>query len=313
MYVNVAYLKDMLESYLTPVDCADDTVPLKILCCGFYRIMPEDERILTERPGGRRDYQLLYFHNGQGHFSLKGTEGDGRFGYSCNTLVTSGQMVLFRPGERQVYEYYHSDHTEVYWIHFTGNAVEKILSDHGFAKKEQIFWGGISIEYQSLFRRMIKELQLCKKGYESLLAILFQQLLLIIGRNRNNYNISGTAIEQEVNHALEYFNENYAMPIKIEEYAASRYLTPCWFIRGFRQYIGVTPLQYIISLRMMNARELLNQSYSISEVARMVGYEDPLYFSRLFKRNVGMSPKDYRKKIETLKNASGGKIGGIRE
>ena len=156
MYINVAYLDNMLESYLTPVDYEDKTVPLKVLCCGFYRITEADSVVETARPNGRKDYQLLYFHSGRGHFSFDG-EDAGR--ERCPVTVTSGQFVLFRPGDRQVYEYYSSDHTEVYWIHFTGNAVEGILEQFGFSGKEQIYWGGVSLEYQNLFRKMIKELQ----------------------------------------------------------------------------------------------------------------------------------------------------------
>lgn len=297
MYINVAYLKDMLEGYLTPVDYADDTVPLKILCCGLYRVTPNDGRIFTNRPKGRKDYQLLYFRNGQGHFSLEGEDGvhGNAAGGACTTTVTAGQMVLFRPGDRQVYEYFASDRTEVYWVHFTGNSAEEILSDSGLEEDEQIFWCGTSMEYHDLWIKMINELRLCKDGYETLLAVLFRELLLFIRRSRSSPKIGGTATEQEVNNALRYFNEHYACPIKIEEYAASHYISACWLIRIFRQYTGFTPLQYIISLRMMNARELLlNPSYSISEVAAMVGYDDPLYFSRLFKRNVGVTPRDYR-------------------
>jgi len=302
MYINVAYLKNMLQSYLTPVDYADDTVALKILCCGFYKITDKDETIVTERPGGRKDYQLLYFHNGQGHFSLEEEEAmEPGSPKDPMTTVSAGQMVLFRPGQRQVYEYYASDRTQVYWIHFTGNAAETLLNDNGFAKREQIFWGGISIAYQELWQKMIRELQLCKKGYEQLLALLFQELLVLIGRNRENRYTGTTRAEQEVDAALHYFSEHYASPITVEQYAASRFITPCWFIRCFRQYTGVTPLQYIISLRMANAREMLHQSYSVSEVASMVGYNDPLYFSRLFKRNVGIAPKDYQKAMARQK------------
>lgn len=288
MFVNVAYLKNVLESYLTPVDCADDSVPLKILCCGYYHVAPSDEVIDTNRPNGRKDYQLLYFHNGQGHFYFDGASQDA-------VTVSAGQMVLFRPGERQVYKYYGSDLTEVYWIHFTGSEAENILAANGFSDCGQVFQSGISIEYQELWLQMIRELQLCKKGYEKLLALLLQNLLLLVNRNRAAPTLGTATVEREMNAALRYFNEHYSAPIQVEEYAASHYMSPCWFIRSFKQYTGFTPLQYIISVRMTNARDLLSgQERSVSEVAAMVGYEDALYFSRLFKRHTGVTPMAYR-------------------
>lgn len=300
MYINVAYQKDMLESCSTPTDCADETVPLKILCCGFYKITSRDNVVTISRPNGRKDYQLLYFHNGQGHFSLGGQGENETPGSFREVTVQAGQMVLFCPGERQVYEYFASDRTEVYWIHFTGNAVWRLLSDNGFKSGEQVFFSGTSISYQELWQKMIQELQLYRMGCQKLLCLMFQELLLLIWRNRENPFSIRTQAEQEVSFALSYFNECYADPISIEEYAASRYITPAWFIHTFRQQTGFTPLQYIISRRMANARELLCQSYSVSETASMVGYDDPLYFSRLFKRNVGISPKDYQSFKERL-------------
>lgn len=309
MYINVAYLADMLESYLTPVDCADVTVPLKILCCGFYRVTDTDSVIETNRPNGRKDYQLLYFHSGKGHFSFSDTFSDKTVpdkatscadpAGSCSETVSAGQFVLFRPGDRQVYNYYASDRTEVYWIHFTGYDVENILERFGFSGEKQVYWGGVSLDYQNLFRKMIKELQLCRKNYEEIIACQFQELLAVAGRNRYNPHLTGTPIQHVINDALVYFDENYAAPINVNEYAASVFVSPCWFIRSFRNYIGMTPLQYIIHVRMTNAHELLlNPDFSIADVSRAVGYEDPLYFSRFFKKNVGISPREYKKALQ---------------
>ncbi|MBE7723703.1 MAG: AraC family transcriptional regulator [Enterocloster citroniae] len=310
MYINVAYLNNMLESYLTPVDCEDFSVPLKILCCGFYRVTVNDTMIETNRPNGRKDYQLLYFHSGRGHFSfrednsVRETE-TGKIGQKCPDLVTAGQFVLFRPSNRQVYEYYASDRTEVYWVHFTGSDAEHILRQFGFEDSAQVFWSGVSMEYQNLFRKMIKELQLCRKNYETIIACRFQELLALAGRNRYNPYIAGSSMETIINDALIYFDENYAKPINVNDYAASVYISPCWFIRCFRNYMGMTPLQYIIHVRISNARELLlNPDFSIAEVSRSVGYEDPLYFSRYFKRSVGISPKDYKKSLHTAESGS---------
>ena len=59
----------------------------------------------------------------------------------------------------------------------------------------------------------------------------------------------------------------------------------------------MTPLQYILSLRISNAQSLLETTkYNVTEIASIVGYENPLYFSRIFKKQVGLSPSEYRGK-----------------
>lgn len=58
------------------------------------------------------------------------------------------------------------------------------------------------------------------------------------------------------------------------------------------------PAQYILSLRISNAQSLLeNTSYNVTEISNIVGYENPLYFSRVFKKQCGMSPSEFRRQL----------------
>ena len=83
--------------------------------------------------------------------------------------------------------------------------------------------------------------------------------------------------------------------INIEEYASAHGMSISWFIRSFKQFTGFTPLQYILSLKLLNAQILLESTdYTIKEISNIVGYENQLYFSRLFKKQKGMSPQEYR-------------------
>ena len=72
-------------------------------------------------------------------------------------------------------------------------------------------------------------------------------------------------------------------------------MSVCWFIRSFKEYTGMAPAQYLTSIRMADARGLLESSdYSVGEIAALVGYENPLYFSRIFKKYNGCPPSIYR-------------------
>ena len=97
--------------------------------------------------------------------------------------------------------------------------------------------------------------------------------------------------------AVTYFNENYNQDISIENYAQTRGMSVSWFIRNFKKYTGMTPMQFIVSLRVNNAQILLGQTnYSIYEIAKIVGYDDQLYFSRLFRKQKGFSPSQYSRR-----------------
>jgi AraC family transcriptional regulator of arabinose operon len=282
MYTNSAYLHNIRG------DIKDKSKPLIVTSCGTYRLY-KLEKLPTYRPRGRLDYQLLYIVSGKVTFYIDGKE----------EVVSPGHMVLYRPKEVQKYEYDGIDQTQVYWVHFTGSSVKQILRNYGISDDMKIFYCGSNLHYQNLFRQMIQELQLRKEDFEELLVMNLRQLFILIHRQVNTINMSqNSLIVEEIDRATIYFNEHYNQNIKVEDYAASRYMSTSWFIRNFKEYTGLTPMQYILAIRIANAETLLQYTqYNITEIALSIGYDNPLYFSRIFKKQKGLSPTEYRKRI----------------
>lgn len=131
-----------------------------------------------------------------------------------------------------------------------------------------------------------------------MLAPLLRHLLIVFQRELTREHIlKNEYLDREMYSAVTYFNENYNQDISIENYAQTRGMSVSWFIRNFKKYTGMTPMQFIVSLRVNNAQILLEQTnYSIYEIAKIVGYDDQLYFSRLFRKQKGVSPSQYRKR-----------------
>ena len=93
-----------------------------------------------------------------------------------------------------------------------------------------------------------------------------------------------------------YIRRHYAEPITLDILLTRVPVSKSWFLRLFRQYIGTTPYNYLLSTRITNAKELLVLTdYSISEIARQTGFEDESNFSTRFSSMVGQSPQQYRK------------------
>jgi len=96
--------------------------------------------------------------------------------------------------------------------------------------------------------------------------------------------------------AVRFFHENLANNIEIETYARELHMSTCWFIRSFKEYSGMPPGRYLTDIRIRKAKELLESTdYSIGEIGGIIGYDNPLYFSRIFKKTAGISPAEYRK------------------
>ena len=282
MYTNNAYLNNTL------IDIKDKSKPLIVTSCGTYHLYT-CQKLPTWRPRGRIDFQLLYIAAGKAHFHFDGKE----------EIVTAGHMVLYRPKEPQKYEYYGEDQTEVYWVHFTGSNVKNILCSYGITDDKKIFYCGSDLEYQNHFRIMIQELQMCKENYNEMLEIHLREIFIRLHRQFKAVSkMNNSQIAEEIDKATLFFNAHYNEDIQIDKYAKTHNMSTSYFIRNFKQYTNFTPMQYILSIRIYNAESLLkNTQYNVTEIANIVGYDNPLYFSRIFKKIKGLSPSEYRKNI----------------
>lgn len=281
MYINVAYVDDENPNV------EDLSVPLRINNCGYYRVHTTPV-IETPHPEGRNDYQLLYIAVGKGHFYFKGSDEE--------TVVPKGNMVLFRPKEPQVYYYYAEEKPEIYWVHFTGWKVEEYLKRYELPEEENVFFTGVSPDYPWIYNQLIRELQLQRTKYDEMLKILLKHILITINRYTKEGKETGNDMIDEIERAARYFNDNYNKDISIDQYAAEHLVSTNCFIHNFKSVMKVSPMQYIISLRMSAAKVYLESTgKNITEVAEAVGYENSLYFSRIFKKNTGYSPSEYKK------------------
>lgn len=287
MYVNSGYLHN------TRVPIKDKSKPLLVGSCGTYRLRTK-KKLPTWRPRGRLDYQLLYVASGKTHFFFNGHE----------EIVPAGYMVLYQPRQEQHYEYYGEEQPEVYWVHFTGRDVKNILRHFDIPMDKNVFFSGVPSAYQHLFKEMIRELQTCRTGYQELLEMYLRQIFLLIQRTRQESRPTiNTYLQKEMEYAQQYFQEHYNEDIQIKDYAKSRSMSVSWFLRNFKEFVGQPPAQYLLMFRMNNAIRLLETTdYNVTEISAIIGYDNPLYFSRLFKKRKGVSPSEYRKLLQKKSN-----------
>ena len=95
--------------------------------------------------------------------------------------------------------------------------------------------------------------------------------------------------------AMTYMRENYTRPISVGDVAKAVGVSRSWLYRCFMDYTAQSPAAYLRALRMERAKSLLRRtSLSVQEIAYAVGYEDALYFSRVFSDYAGSSPTQFR-------------------
>lgn len=252
-------------------------------CAGRYRLIHK-ESFKTERPNGANNYQLLYIANGKARFQIQGKM----------HMLEEGNCVLYHPVDQQYYYYYLEENPDIYWVHFSCKEGNEFLKKTGFGK-ENIYYVGAHNSYVKLFDTIISELQLKRPFFEEQLQFLVQELLLKMGRNQIREKTIFESYNKEVEESLRLFHLAPEREFTIKEFTKERGLNYYRFIDTFTHYVGISPRQYIINIRMTIAKDLLmNSMFQISEVARLIGYENPLYFSRLFKKTWGVSPTEFR-------------------
>ncbi|MCY9514046.1 AraC family transcriptional regulator [Paenibacillus apiarius] len=133
-----------------------------------------------------------------------------------------------------------------------------------------------------------------KLRVKELFLSIMHQVLLGCRHRESGSSPSKRVIEE----AIEYINGHYMNPLTLDELAELHAMTPKRFSYFFHKYTGYRPIDYLINYRMERASELLKAgNFPVRDIAVSVGYANPLYFSRVFKKKFGVSPSAYISKL----------------
>lgn len=152
------------------------------------------------------------------------------------------------------------------------------------------------LRVNNLVRQMIDEQTNRKEGCLFALSALFIEVMLIISRNLK-VSADSNPTSLRMTQVLGYLDRHYASDISINEMADIAGMSLTNFRRCFKKELFVSPVNYLLKLRITHARELLeNTSLSLAEVSEKCGFHDVNYFSRQFTRVSGFAPGTYRRK-----------------
>ncbi|HDL7057925.1 TPA: arabinose operon transcriptional regulator AraC [Yersinia enterocolitica] len=247
-----------------------------------------------DRPGGMKGYILNLTIKGQG----KIFDGENTF-YS-----NPGDLLLFPP--KAAHYYGRSPNSDCWyhrWVYFRPRAYwADWLEWH--SKTHEV--GRLSLPNNSLlleFDRLFANIEQTQKSGrrfgEELGMNLLERLLL---RSMEEDPLSPQRImDPRVIEACQFITGNLAGELRIDEVARHVCLSPSRLAHLFREQVGINILRWREDQRVIRAKLLLQTTQEpIATIGRVVGYDDQLYFSRVFRKRVGVSPSDFRRRsIET--------------
>lgn len=155
---------------------------------------------------------------------------------------------------------------------------------------------------KSILDTMLTEQEKRLEGFELMQKANLIRFLCLLGRVwKKQYNTGGKLYSSRRNmmaEAMSYIEQNMKEDMRIKMLASKAYLSPSYFRKLFKEITGLTPIEYVNSLRISKARQLLDSgNLSITEVGETVGINDPNYFSKIFKAATGMTPTEYKRKF----------------
>ena len=225
--------------------------------------------------------------------------GSGSIEFNNKTeILSSGYCFLIPPNETFIYKQNNNDPWEYVWFEFDGDAVPNLIKSTNFAK--DYFFKITSFDnilksilhYKSLYTKR-------KKDSDTLFSTAYLLdifTVLINDTQRRIENVDLNKFQLKIIKIKRYIDDNYNDPdLNIATIASHFYFTQSYLTRLFKKYTKITPIQYLIKVRMEKASELLRQdNFSIQQIAESVGYKNQFYFSKEFKKYFGIMPSKYK-------------------
>lgn len=150
-----------------------------------------------------------------------------------------------------------------------------------------------------LLKMLLNEAEEEIKDYEIICRNLAEILLIYLIRKQNlgMHQSLDTKMSKECGAAKRYIDSNYMDNITLDLLAALTHMNKFYLVHSFTRYTGMSPINYLTQRRIQVATELLSSTdYSIAQIASSVGFSSQSYFSQVFRKALGMTPVQYRKK-----------------
>ena len=146
---------------------------------------------------------------------------------------------------------------------------------------------------------MLREIEEKTPGYEIICQDLMEILAIYIMR-QTNYSAAMTPIHKSSPRLCttirKYIDDHFKENITLDQLADLTHVSKYYMVHSFTQEYGISPINYLISRRIEEAKLLLkSDDYALSYISHVLGFSSPSYFSQTFKKNTGMSPNEFRK------------------
>lgn len=238
------------------------------------------------------DHLLIFCHQGRGSYQVMTPQGP------IAGELNAGQLLLLPAGCAHRYRADSRDPWSIYWVHFSGHVANESMDFLGLSSSatEPARFVLTLRAWQSLLPSVTTLLNLQHQRWQRHNAVfaasVFQQLLAqvpqLADQAQHHQGFDLLALER-------FMQDNSHRDLDLEDLAAVAGLSRYHFAKKFKAVTGTSPMRYFSELKIKLAcRQLDTSTATVRSIAQSLGFDDPYYFSRLFKKVMGVAPSDYR-------------------
>lgn len=268
---------------------------------------------ISSSAGSRSDFQLRYIsiskYEGDWH-SLPHTHqftelfyvlhGEGVFYIESEKVpVKTDDLIIINPNVEHTEKTFPNNPMEYIVFGVEGLAFSFTEHDQAYGRGYSFYsYGSDKNQFINFAQLMMHEFQDKKPGFEKVCHGLLEVLLVYISRKQKLSVISESSFQlsKECAIAKRYIDTNYAQDITLDSLAEITHINKFYLAHSFTECIGQSPISYLTERRLAACKELLSSSnLSVTQIATSAGFSSQSYFSQIFAKKVGMSPRQYRK------------------
>lgn len=237
------------------------------------------------------EYQLIYITKGQGSFRWILDDDEEEH----EETVEAGTVLLLFPGVWHSYAPDLDVGWDEYWVGFQGNVPESIREKGLLNAKNPVARVGLHDDLLADYKTIFDIIEEEPPAFQMILGGL---VLKMLGRTLSLVQSSGiaTGAERAIRVAKILFQEQLAGQLDLDSILTRVDMSYSNFQRVFKDYTGLSPYQYYLQMKIHEAcRLLLEQNLSVKEIAYLLSFDNPYYFSRLFKKKTGLTPTEWQR------------------
>lgn len=237
----------------------------------------------TWGPATRDHYLIHYISAGKGIYTYNGK----------SHPLGQGDMFLIFPSQIAYYVADNEDPWEYYWVGFNGTEAKRMINLSGFSRESPVLRLPEIVQAKTLLLNIYNSRGNSPAADANMIGYLFLFFSRLIQERDNTRSSYGT--RDYLAQALRFIQYNYAGEIGVTEIAAYAGISRSQLYRAFLAYFNISPNEFLQKYRINEACSLLHgRDFTVAEVANSVGFADPLYFSRVFKKIKGITPTEYQ-------------------